>query len=575
MTKKQNNSVPDVIARFLKVNGVEYVFALCGGHIMPIWMTLDKYGITIIDVRDERAAVFMAHAYSEFSGKIGVAMVTAGPGVTNAMTGIANASISRANVMIISGTPPVFQENKGALQDVNHVEFVKPLTRYCRTIREATLIPAELDRAIAHCYGHLSEPGPVYLDFPTNVLRDAVPDNLVLSEFFQPFEKTISFPDPSRINQAANHLFDAKRILVITGRGSKGCGQELIKFLDKYHALYLDTGESRGLVPDSHSSVVSSVRGSVMENSDLIVTIGRKLDFQLAFGSPAIFNDTKFIRISDSAHETRDNRKGIVEIVGDPKECLNQLVKCGGKKKNTDTNWMNDSREKHVARASSYKIKMSEAPSGSDGLMHPNRILSSLNKFLPKDNIVIADGGDFLSFARIGLDATKYLDPGSLGCLGIGSPFGVGAYLASPKSFVVVVTGDGSFGFSAMEIDTIVRHKIPILIIVANNGSWAIEVKDQQENHGKVVGTKLQFSNYAKMASAFGLHNERIEDPEDLDQAIENAVHNRPALLDILVTPEAVSADAKSGLAWVPDYQPLATWNEKEINFRKNIGNKY
>ena len=200
--------------------------------------------------------------------------------------------------------------------------------------------------------------------------------------------------------------------------------------------------------------------------------------------------------------------------------------------------------------------------------MHPNRLLAALREALPRDAVVVADGGDFLSFARVGLPASTYLDPGSLGCIGVGTPFGIAASLACPDRTVAVVTGDGAFGFNAMEIDTAARHQAPVLIVVANNGSWAIEVRDQQETHGKVVGTRLQFADHAAMARAFGLHAERVERAEDLSGAIERALAHRPALLDVLVTPEAVSSDARSGLAWVPDLQPLAAWDEAERAWR-------
>jgi acetolactate synthase I/II/III large subunit len=205
--------------------------------------------------------------------------------------------------------------------------------------------------------------------------------------------------------------------------------------------------------------------------------------------------------------------------------------------------------------------------------MHPNRLLAALRDAVPADAIVVADGGDFLSFARVGLPASTYLDPGPLGCIGVGTPFGVAAALACPGRLVLVATGDGAFGFNAMEIDTAVRHRASVLIVVANNGSWAIEVRDQQETHGKVVGTRLQFADHAAMAGAFGAHGERVERAEDLPAAIARAkaalAQGRPALLDVLVTPEAASSDAKSGLAWVPDLQPLAAWDEAERAWRQ------
>jgi acetolactate synthase-1/2/3 large subunit len=204
--------------------------------------------------------------------------------------------------------------------------------------------------------------------------------------------------------------------------------------------------------------------------------------------------------------------------------------------------------------------------------MHPNRLLAALRAAIPADAVVVADGGDFLSFARVGLPATTVLDPGPLGCIGIGTPFGIAAALACPGRTVVVATGDGAFGFNAMEIDTAARHKVPLLIVVANNGSWAIEVRDQLESHGKVVGTRLQFADHAAMALAFGLHGERVERVEDLEAAIGRALaalaQGKPALLDVLVTPEAASSDAKSGLAWVPDLQALGAWDTAEREWR-------
>ncbi|CAG9181113.1 thiamine pyrophosphate-binding protein [Cupriavidus pinatubonensis] len=558
-----------LIARFLKARGVDRVFALCGGHIMPIWMQLDAQGIQIVDVRDERAAVYMAHAHADVTGGLGVALVTAGPGVTNAMTGIANAHVARAPVLILSGTPPRAQENRGALQDMAHVEFVRPLTRYARTVREADLVLQELDEAVARAQGHGGEPGPAYLDFPVDTLRAEPSLAVQLPELFQPRRKARLLPDPRSVAEAVDLLWSAKRPLVISGRGARGASRPLIELLDRLGAVYLDTGESRGLVPESHPSVVAAMRGSVMSEADVVVTLGRKLDFQLAYGSPAVFGDARFVRIADCASELRDNRRGAAEVFASVDAALDAILShAGDRVPACDADWATGLRAKHAARADKLLTSMTQAPSGSDGLMHPNRLLAALREALPQDAIVVADGGDFLSFARVGLSASTYLDPGSLGCIGIGTPFGIAASLACPDRTVVVATGDGAYGFNAMEIDTAARHKAPVLIVVANNGSWAIEVRDQQETHGKVVGTRLQFADHAGMAKAFGLHAERVEKPEELPAAIARAMANRPALLDVLVTPEAASSDAKSGLAWVPDLQALGAWDEAETQWR-------
>jgi acetolactate synthase-1/2/3 large subunit len=213
---------------------------------------------------------------------------------------------------------------------------------------------------------------------------------------------------------------------------------------------------------------------------------------------------------------------------------------------------------------------MASAPNGSDGKLHPNKVLSALQKAIGNDSVVITDGGDFLAFARVGLNAPLMLDPGPFGCIGIGVPYGIAASLAFPDKPVVVATGDGAFGFNAIEVDTAVRHKAPVLIVVANNGAWQIEVHDQTVTHGKVVGTKLQVADYAGMARSFGMHAERVETEEQLGPAIARALANRPALLDMVVTPDAISSDGKTGLAWVPDLQPLAAWDEAERAWRSS-----
>jgi acetolactate synthase-1/2/3 large subunit len=533
-------------------------------------MRLDAEGIQIIDVRDERAAVYMAHAEAELGNGLGVALVTAGPGVTNAMTGIAYSHVARSSVLVLSGLPPVPQGNRGALQDITHTDLVRSITRYARTVYNADLALQELDEAVCRSLGQGGEPGPTYLDFPVDVLRRRVSPALELAERFVPRTFNSIAPSDADVRAAVELLWSAKRPLVISGRGAKFSSPALSELLSRLGAAYLDTGESKGLVPESHPSVVAAMRGVVMKQADVVLTLGRRLDFQLAYGSPAVFGDAKFVRIADCAAELRDNRRGEVEILASCDLTLQAMLEVAAERTPAaDKTWLENLRQQHQERSEKLSLSMRNAKPGSDGLMHPNQILSALRGVVDDDAILVADGGDFLSFARVGLPASTYLDPGSLGCIGVGTPLGVAASLVCPDKTVVVATGDGAFGFNAMELDTAVRHNAPLLVVVANNGAWAIEVRDQIESYGKVVGTRLKFSDYAAMAKGLGLYAERVERAEDLNAAIERALANRPALLDVLVTPEAVSSDAKSGLAWVPDLQALGTWDEAEQQWRQ------
>ncbi len=564
-------SVANLVARFLHERGVRRFFGLQGGHIQPIWDQAARLGIEIIDVRDERSAVHMAHAHADLTDGLGVAMVTAGPGVTNTVTAVANAHVSRIPVLVIGGCPPRPQVNMGPLQDLPHVEILAPITRRARTLRVGEQVLRELDEAVALAVGDGGEPGPVYVEIPTDVLRERVSPALVLDEYLRPKPRRKTLPDPSMVERAAQILSSARRPAVIAGRGARRAGASLVRFLDASGALYLDTQESRGLVPGEHPSIAGAVRGAVMAQADVVVVIGRKLDYQVGYGSPAVFPEARMIRIADTAGELYDNRRGEVEILADTAVALDSLsAEIEGRKGDLDDEWSEGLRAKHIERRQSVGAALAEAPDGKDGRMHPNRIFHAIRELgLQDDWIGIADGGDLLSFARTGLDAKAYMDSGALGCLGVGTPFAVAAALAHPERPVVSVNGDGAFGINAMEVDTAVRHNARAVFIVANNGAWNIERYDQETNYGLVVGTELGESNYAKMGQALGAHGEQVSDPDALPGALQRALDNAPAVIDVLVTRDAVSSDAKKGLGFVPDYQALTTWHDAELERRK------
>lgn len=559
-------SVAELVVEFLVARRVDRVFGLQGGHIQPIWDHLAQRRVRIIDVRDEGAAVHMAHAHAVLTGQIGVVLVTAGPGVTNCVTAIANAQLERTPVLLIGGCAPRAQDDLGPLQGVPHSEIMQPITRLSRTLRVADNVLRDLDKATSTALGDGNAPGPVYVEIPTDVLRETVHPNLVLDEYLRPKPLRLIPPDPSDIQRAVEIIGAAKRPMVVTGRGALRAGRELVQFLDVTRAVYLDTQESRGLVPPDHRSVVGALRGRAMQEADLVVVIGRKLDYQLGYGSPAVFPHAQFIRIADCWEELRENRRGEVKIFASPAVALAELVKAAADRPSgVDIAWTEALRHEHVQRSSRYAAVLETAPAGRDGHMHPNRIFAALQEVLEPDAISVADGGDILSFARMGLNTGTYLDSGAFGCLGVGVPYGIAAALACPGRQVVVVTGDGAFGINAMEVDTAKRHDAKVVFIIANNAAWNIERYDQEVNYGgRVVGTTLQYSDYAMMARAFGLHAERVTDPEQLRPALEKALAHAPALLDVVVTQHAPSSDAGKGLGWVPDYQALTAWDEAE-----------
>ncbi|MGF1551279.1 MAG: thiamine pyrophosphate-binding protein [Paracoccaceae bacterium] len=559
------SSVAAWIAEALVRRGVDRIFGLQGGHIQPIWDHAALKGIRIVDVRHEGAAVHMAHAHAELTGGLGVAMVTAGPGVTNTVTGMANASLARAPVLLIGGCTSRPQANMGPLQDIPHVDIMRPVSRYARTARVPEQVLRELDEAIARALGDMGEPGPAYIEVPTDVLRAHLAETLVPADWLAPKPPRRPAPSPGRTEEAVAALRAARRPLVISGRGARGAGRAVVRFLDAADALYLDTQESRGLVPADHPAVVGAVRAGAMAEADLVITLGRKLDYQLAFGSPAVFPNARFLRVADTAGELIDNRRGEPEILADVALALDALSEAiGNDAGERDGDWLDGLREKHRARLAKGAEK-AVPREGGDGRIHPMAIFEAIREVADPDHIAVADGGDLLSFARVGLTARTYLDAGAFGCLGVGVPFAVAAALAEPGRQVISVNGDGAYGINAMEVDTAVRHGAKAVFVVSNNAAWNIERYDQDVNYGgRVVGTTLRHSDYAAMARALGAHGERVEDPADLAGALRRAFENAPAVVDVVTSRDAVSSDAKKGLGFVPDYQALTAWDDAE-----------
>lgn len=561
-----SRTVARLVAEFLARRGVRRVYGLCGGHIQPIWDEVARAGIQIVDVRHESAAVYMAQAQADLTGSLGVAMVTAGPGLTNAATGIANANVSRSPILVISGRPPRPQAGMGALQDIPQGDLVRPICRRVEVVSERHHVLPRLDATVRAAEGVGTPAGPAYIDFPTDLLREVVTDADVDDRLFEPRVPGSLVPSRETVSEAVALIREGKRPLVISGRGAREASDELAAFLQTSGALYLDTAESRGVIPLDHPAAVPAARAKVMAEADVVITVGRKLDFQLAYGSPAVFStDARFVRLGTSSDELSDNRRGDAELRGDVSATLEALLEADAVSEQPDVAWIESMRTYNREKTEEFIAGLGKQPPGPDGRMHPQSLLAAVNECIDGDTIVVADGGDILSFARAALRAETYLDPGALGCLGVGVPFATSAALNFPDRRVIAVIGDGSFGLTAMEIDTAVRSGARAVFVVANNEAWGIERNDQLVGYdGNLVGVDLPDCRYDLVAEGLGAYAERIEKPEDLAAAIERALENAPALLDVAVTKEAESPDFKNGLAGVPDRQALEVWDRAE-----------
>jgi acetolactate synthase-1/2/3 large subunit len=468
-------------------------------------------------------------------------------------------------VLLISGRPPRPQAGRGALQELPQRAIVAPLCRAALTADRVREVLPRLDEAMLAAAGADAPPGPAYLDFPTDLLAEHVRPADIADWTAAPAEAPEIPPGPACLARAAALIGAARRPVVIAGREARGAAPELAGLLASTGIPYLDSGESRGVLPHDHPSVVSAVRGRAMREADLVITLDRNLNFQLAYGSSAAFNPAgKFLRVARYSSQLSDNRRGDVEVRCSVRAFAAALAGTL-RVPELDDGWVASLRAAHLAAVNRLAERARELPPGADGFMHPYRLLAEVGRFLAPDAAVVADGGDILSFARVALSARTYLDCGALGCLGVGVPFANAAALLAPGRQVVAVIGDGSFGFTAMEVDTAVRHGLAPVYVIANNQAWNIEKADQlQRFAGRAVGVDLPGCRYDQLAVALGAAGRRVTDPDELPAALAWARDHAPAVLDVMVTQEAQSPDSASGIAVVPPDQALTKWQLAE-----------
>ncbi len=531
-----------LVAKMLAREHVDAVFTLCGGHIMPIYNGLLDEQIRVIDFRHEQAATHAADAYARLTRKPGVAIVTAGVGVTDAVTGIANAYQADSPVLVIGGQAPSDQFEMGSLQELDSVALVTPITKWSRAVLHTRRIPEYLTIAMRHMFA--GRYGPAFLEIPIDVLLGAAEDDEI--EFPEQYRtRTMPQGDPEMIARAAALLQHAERPALIAGGEIwwSDASTALAQFAEHANVPIYLNAMGRGALPPNHPNYFSASRKHALANADVILTIGAPFDFRLGYGKAPGFNaDAKIISASIEPRELGRNRGVDVGIVGDARAVLTQLTNAVSPR--AVSAWLRDLRERETRSQAQLDALMN-----SDATpIHPLRLAKEIRDVLDDDSIVIGDGGNVVSQASKVIHVAKpghWLDPGRFGCLGVGVPFAIAAKLVHPQSNVIVINGDGAFGLNGFEFDTAVRFNLPLVSVVGNDGAWG-QIRGPQINfygEERAVASALARSRYDHVVRALGGHGEYVESPNELRGALERALASgKPACVNVQIDAQANAA---------------------------------
>jgi acetolactate synthase-1/2/3 large subunit len=536
-----------LIARALCTQGVTKLFTLSGGHLFSIYDGCRAEGIEIVDVRHEQSATFAAEGWAKVTRTLGVCALTAGPGVTNGMSAIASAHENHAPVLVLGGRAPAFRWGQGSLQEIDHVPFVAPLVKFAATPEDTAEIPELLRRGI--CAALTPHTGPVFLDFPLDYVFSETDAPAADEPVLAP---TGDAANPGQLARAAALLRDAERPVVMAGAGLYwGRGEKQLQGLaETLRAPVFLNGLGRGCLRADHELCFSRARSAGLGQADVALVIGAPLDFRLGFG--AAFAPDCDVVVADVAEPKRDPPRAVSAGLYGPVPATLDVLREGaqgqGESSGRDA-WVQSLRRiEDDKRAQEIgELTDERAP------LHPMRIYGELAKLLDRDAIVVGDGGDFVSFAGRVVDSYRpgcWLDPGPFGCLGCGPGYALAAKLAHPERQVVLLQGDGAFGFSAMEFDTLARHGVCVVGVIGNNGIWALEKHPMELVYGYSVAADLRpGTRYDQLVEALGCHGELVREPCELRPALERAFEaGRPALVNVLTDP-SVTYPRRSNLA--------------------------
>jgi acetolactate synthase-1/2/3 large subunit len=532
-----------LIARRLKAHGVSKLFTLSGGHLFSIYDGCRAEGIEIVDVRHEQTAAFAAEGWAKVTREPGVCALTAGPGVTNGMSAIASAQANHSPVLALGGRAPALRWGQGSLQEIDHVPFVRPLCKLATTAQSTAEIPGLVDEALAASLAPHS--GPTFLDFPLDYVFMSAAD-----EPGAPGSARTAAADGSELERAAALLGEAERPVIMAGTDLYwGRGEQaLLELAETLRIPVYLNGLARGCVAADHELFFSRTRSQGLKEADVALVIGVPMDFRLGFGG-SFGEQTQIVAIDVAEPQRRHPREPAAECYGDLGATLSDLRVGAGGKALDSGDWIERLRAAERERREGERAELQDdrAP------LHPMRLYAELARVLDRDAIVIGDGGDFVSYAGRVIDSYQpgcWLDPGPFGCLGTGPGYALAAKLAHPDRQVVLLLGDGAFGFSGMEFDTLARHGVNVVGVMGNNGIWALEKHPMEFLYGYSVAAELRAATrYDEVVRALGGHGELVERGQDVVPALERAFSaGVPALVNVLTDP-AVAYPRKSNLA--------------------------
>ena len=543
-----------LIAKRLKAHGVTKLFTLSGGHLFSIYDGCREEGIAIVDVRHEQTAAFAAEGWAKVTRELGVCAVTAGPGVTNAMSALGSAQQNNSPMLVLGGRAPAWRWGQGSLQEIDHVPFVRPLVKLAATADSAAEIQELIDEAIDVALTPHS--GPVFLDFPLDHVFSPAPDSEADAQRAELSASRARRVEAAAIEPAARLVREAERPVIMAGTGLYwGRGEAALHELaEQLQIPVFVNGLARGCFPADHELYFSRARSVALKGADVALVVGVPLDFRLGFG--AAFGEDASVVFVDVAEPQREQPRALAaELYGALPDALDSLrAACkldreDGSTASARAEWLQSLRAVEDQAREGEREILTDPRSP----LHPARIYAELAPLLDRDAIIIGDGGDFVSFAGRLIDSYEpgcWLDPGPFGSLGSGPGYALAAKLAHPERQVILLQGDGAFGFSGIEWDTLVRHNVGVIGVMGNNGIWALEKHPMEFLYGYSVAAELQPElRYDHIVQALGGHGELVRTPEGLRPAFERALASgQPALINVLTDP-AVAYPRRSNLA--------------------------